>query len=271
MSKNFAFEILSRHDQVVDLGLLHITNMLRRDTPPFLDNQFATELDVENRSFTAQTLRYEAHADVLRRQVKIVGLEEDVQHLFIVEPKRPQNDRHRQFSAPVDACEYTVLRIKFEIQPRSPVRNDACRKQEFAGRMSLALVVIEENTRRTMQLRHDHALGTVYDEGAVVCHQRHFAEIDLLLTNVFYGLVRATCFLVIYDQAHFDANRRGESEAAHLTFLDVEYRRAKTIAHVLERSISRIADYRKYSLKRRMQPNVFAILFGRIGLQEFPI
>ncbi len=49
--------------------------------------------------------------------------------------------------------------------------------------------VVEEHARRAVQLRDDDALGTVDDEGAVLGHQRDFAQIDLLLLHVLDGLV----------------------------------------------------------------------------------
>ena len=118
--------------------------------------------------------------------------------------------------------------------------------------MRFALVVVEEHARRAMQLRHDDTLGAIDDEGAMVSHQRHFAEIDLLLTNVLDRFWRATRLLVIDDQAYLDADRRGIGQPTHLTFLDVKYGLAQSIAHVLQRCIAGIADNRKNGLKRCM-------------------
>ena len=132
MRKSIAFEILNRHDKLIDLGLLHVPYVLGCDTPSFLDDEPAAQLDVEDRGFPAKALGYQAHADVFRRKIKVIGLEEDFQYLLIIQTEGAQDDRDRQFSAPVDSCEHRILRIEFEIQPRTPIRNDPSREQELA-------------------------------------------------------------------------------------------------------------------------------------------
>ena len=94
------------------------------------------------------------------------------------------------------------------------------------GAMGLALVVIEEHARRAVQLRHDHSLGAVDHERAVIGHERHFAQVDFLLADVLHGLGSATGLLVVDDEAHIDANRCRVGQPAHLAFLDVEHRLA---------------------------------------------
>ena len=42
------------------------------------------------------------------------------------------------------------------------------------------LALSEENTRRTVKLRHNDALGTVDDECALLCHIGNLTEIDIL-------------------------------------------------------------------------------------------
>ena len=117
-------------------------------------------------------------------EVKGIGLEEQGQDLLGVVAQRAQQDRRRQLAAAVDAHEQHVLGIEFEIQPGAAVGNHAGRKQQLAGGMGLALVVIEEHTRRAVQLGDDDALGAVDDEGAVVGHERQFAHVDFLLLDV---------------------------------------------------------------------------------------
>ena len=55
---------------------------------------------------------------------------------------------------------------------------------DLARRVALALVVVEEGARAPVELADDDALGAVDDEGAVLGHQRDFAEVDLLLLHV---------------------------------------------------------------------------------------
>src|SRR5690349_12922823 len=78
---------------------------------------------------------------------------------------------------------------------RAAIRDHARGEQQLARRMSLAFVVIEEHARASVQLRDDDALGAVDDERAVLGHQRHLAEIDLLLADVLDLLLRAGSFL----------------------------------------------------------------------------
>jgi hypothetical protein len=81
--------------------------------------------------------------------------------------ERIEQRGHRQLAAAVDAGVNDVLGVELEIEPRAAIGNDAGGKQELAGGMRLALVVIEEDAGRTVHLRDDDALGAVDDEGAV--------------------------------------------------------------------------------------------------------
>ena len=137
--------------------------------------------------------------------------------------------------------------------------------------MRFSLIVIEENTRRPVQLRDDDSLGSINNERTVVSHQRHFAKIDFLLTYVFYGFVRAACLFVVNDETNFDANRRGIGKTTHLTFFDIKYRLTQSVADIVECGVSRVADNRKYGLKCCVQTNVLAVFFRHIRLQKFSI
>ncbi len=137
--------------------------------------------------------------------------------------------------------------------------------------MGLALVVIEEHAGRAVQLRDDHALGAVDDEGAVIGHQRHFTEIDFLLANVLDRLRVTARFLVVNDQANQHADRRRVGQAAHLALLDVEHRLAEAVAHVFERRVARVADDREYRLERGVQTDVLALFDRLVGLQELVV
>ena len=84
----------------------------------------------------------------------------------------------------------TVLRIELEVEPGTAIRDDPRVVQQLARAVRLAAVVIEEHTRRTVQLGDDDALGAVDDEGAVIGHQRNFPHVDFLLTNLLHRLRR---------------------------------------------------------------------------------
>ena len=125
--------------------------------------------------------------------------------------------------------------------------------------MRLAAVVIEEHAGAAMQLRDDDALGAVDDEGAVVGHERQLAEVHLLLAHVLDRLLGAAGFLVEHHEAHLDAQRRRIGQAAQLAFLDVEYRLAQAIAHVLERRVAGIAGDREHAVEGGMQADFVAL------------
>ncbi len=102
--------------------------------------------------------------------------------------------------------------------------------------MSLALVVIEEHTRRAVQLGNDHALSTIDHKGTVIGHERNFTHVHFLFFNVFNRLVgRLT---IINDQANFNAQRYCVSHTAQNTFTYIECRFAKVVAYIFKCSIS---------------------------------
>src|SRR3546814_2994406 len=70
----------------------------------------------------------------------------------------------RQLALAVDTDVDDVLGVEFEVEPRPAIRDHARGEQEFARRVGLATVMVEEHTRRTVHLRHDDALGTRSEE-----------------------------------------------------------------------------------------------------------
>src|SRR5690606_5803076 len=123
------------------------------DTATLLDNNLALViLDIEDCDLTAQALRHQLQAQVLALHMENVGGVERVQHFLGGVTERAQQYRGRQLAATVDAHEYAILRIEFEIQPRPAVRNDARGVKQFAGAVRLATVVVKEHARRTVQL-----------------------------------------------------------------------------------------------------------------------
>ena len=91
-----------------------------------------------------------------------------------------------------------------------------------------------------MQLGDDNPLGAVDDEGAVFRHQGNLPHVDFLLLDVLDGLVGRV--LVVDDQAHLDPQRAGIGDTAQLALIDVEYRCAQVVVHVLQCSVAAVAD-----------------------------
>ena len=131
----------------------------------------------------------------------------------------------------------------------------------------LPLVVLEEHARRTVQLRHDHALGAVDDERAVVGHERHFAHVDFLLLH-FLDDRLGRRFLVQDHQAHLGAQRRREGQAALLAFLDVERRVAQHVRQEFEARKTIVRHDRENGGEGGLQAFVLALVTDGVRLQE---
>jgi hypothetical protein len=75
-----------------------------------------------------------------------------------------------------------VLVVVLEFHPAAAIGND------LAEEVTLRLHAFKEYAGRAVQLRNDHALGAVNDEGAVLGHQRNFAKEHFLFLDVADGL-----------------------------------------------------------------------------------
>ena len=96
--------------------------------------------------------------------------------------------------------------------------------------------MVEEHTRRAVQLRHYNALCSVDDKGAVIGHERNLAHVHFLLFDVFHSLVGR--LFIVNDQSHFDAQWCGVRDATQGTFFYVEGGLAQLIINVLKGSAS---------------------------------
>ena len=134
--------------------------------------------------------------------------------------------------------------------------------------MGLTLVVIEEHTRRTVELGNNNALGTVDNEGTVLGHQGHFAHVDFLLFNVLDRLVGR--FLIVNDKTDFHAQRRCIGYAPKLAFLDIKNRLANTVTDVFERGIARVTDNREYGFECCVKTGFPAVFRSGFHLEEVP-
>src|SRR5690606_33057800 len=166
--------------------------------------------------------------------------------------ERLQQRRHRQLAAAVDAHIDDILGVKFEIEPRAAVRDNARREQELAARMRLALVVIEEDARAAMHLRDDDALGAVDDEGALVRHERHVAHVDALLLDIEDGLRFSVRIDLEYNKTQGHLERRGKGHAALLALFLVIFRGFKLVGNEFETCRIREILDREYRLENRL-------------------
>src|SRR5688572_25779968 len=105
------------------------------------------------------------------RRGVLVELPDDL--LFRVQAQGPKEDRRQKLSFAIDTDVQDVLGgFVFELDPRSPVRNDLSEEVALGGSG------FEENARAAVQLADDNALGAVDDERSVVGHERNFTEVN---------------------------------------------------------------------------------------------
>ena len=133
--------------------------------------------------------------------------------------------------------------------------------------MGLATVVLEEHTRRTVQLRDNDALSAVDHEGTVDGHEREFAHVDFLLLHLFHDRLGRR-LLVENHQAHLGAQRRSEGQAALLAFLDVERRVTQYIGEEFEARKAIVRNDRENRSECRLQAFVLARRRTDFGLKE---
>src|SRR5258705_1708075 len=89
-----------------------------------------------------------------------------------------------------------------------------CLKKKNAEEVGAVVRRLEEDAGRTVELRHDDALGAVDDEGAVLAHQRNVAEEDFLLLHVAQALDAGLGVLVVDLEPDRDLERCGVGHAA---------------------------------------------------------
>ncbi len=269
--QGLAQDVVGWHDQAGHTGGIEFTDVARGDTATGFHDHLALGLDVEAGGLAAQALGNQVQLHLTLAEMEGVGFEEHGEHLLGVIAKCAQQDTGRQLAAPVDAYEQVVLGIKLEIQPGTAIRNHAGGEQQFPGGMGLALVMVEEHARRTMQLRDDDALGAIHHEGTILGHERHFAHVHFLFLDVLDGLGAGRRILVIDDQAHQGTQGRGIGEATQLTLLDIKARLTQPIAHIIQGGGAGITGNGEHRLEGRMQPPVLAIPGPALRLQKVAI
>src|SRR5471032_1833885 len=263
-----AQQVVFRYGNVFDASRFDITHVFGVDTLVFQHQGLARLVDdVETRNFTAQTLGNEFHLRAFGAQVEIVEDKEISQDLLVRHADCFEQNRHWHLAAAVDAEEQDVFRVELEVQPRTAVRNDTCREQQFTGRVSLAAVVLEEHARRTVQLGNDNTLSAVDHEGTGSRHERQFAHVDFLLFHFFDDWL-GWRFLVQDHQTHFRAQRRRERQATLLAFFDVKGRIAQNVRQEFETRKTIVRNDRENRSEGRLQAIVLAAGRCYVLLQE---
>jgi hypothetical protein len=93
---------------------------------------------------------------------------------------RSQQGRDRQLALAVDSREDLALLVDLDLEPGAAVGHQV-RQEDLLLRV---LRLHDVGAGRTDELRDDHALGAVDDEGAVVGHPREVAHEDRLLADL---------------------------------------------------------------------------------------
>ncbi len=193
---------------------------------------------------------------------------EALENIVGIEAQSIHQRRRRQLALAVDTHIQDVLGVELEIEPGAAIRNDPRGKQQLAGGVGLALVVIEEDARRTVHLGDDHPLGTVHDERALVGHQRDIAEIDVLLLHFLDGARLGFLVDIEHDQLKAHFQRRLIGQVALHAFFDVEFRRLELIGDIVEhRALGEVLD-REHRLEDTVEPFLRPLGVRQVHLQE---
>src|SRR5579883_908413 len=147
-----------------------------------------------------------------------------------LEAERTQKHCAVEFPFAVDTHVQQILVVVLEFDPASAVRND------LAEEVSLCGLAFEENPGRAMELRHDHALGSIDDERSILRHQRNFAEEDLLLLDVADRLVPGLGIFVKDGKTnrYFERSRIGHAALFALGHVVFELEADRVAATVTE-------------------------------------
>ncbi len=173
-----------------------------------------------------------------------------------------------QLTLAVDADVDEVLAVELEVEPGAAIGDDARGEEILAGAVRLALVVVEEDARAAVHLAHDHALGTVDDERAVVRHQRHVAHVDGLFLDVADRARACVLVEVPDDQAQDHLQRGREGQAALDALLDVVFRLLELVGDELEPAAPGEVIDREDGGEHLLQPGIGAAVRRRVHLQE---
>ena len=183
--------------------------------------------------------------------------------------QRIQNRSNRQFTTTVNTRINQVFGIKFEIKPRTAIRNNSGCKQIFTGRNGLTLIMVKENTRRTVHLRNNNTLRSVKNKGSLIRHQRNIAHINILLLDVMDRFGSGSLISIPNNQAQRRLNGRRISHISFDTFINIIFRCLEFIFNKLQFAVSGKIFNRKNRFENFFQTEF--TFFGTIGLNKIVI
>ena len=269
--QNFANQAVGFHIQAFNAGSGNLAQVFGGDAFA-LRHQYSAVFahNIEFGGFAFQARQHQRGLYAVFGEEKLFLVIKHRQHLLIGVTQGFEQNGYRHFAAAVDTEVEQVFGVEFEVQPRATVRNNAGGKQQFAGRMGFAPVVLEEHAGRAVQLRHNHALGAVNHKRAARGHQRDFAHIHFVFTHFFHhiGLRR---FFVQNHQTDACTQRGGIGDAAQLAFLDIKQRLAQHIMHKFQAGIAIVAHNRENRIKGCLKAFFIAFVVGLFQLQKLGV
>ena len=240
---------LAVHDHVVALDGHHLARILVHEV-----------LDPRREHARRQLAAY----GLLERRLRhlhLVRKVEDFENLLVgLVADGAQQGRDRKLFLTVDVGVHHVVDVRGELDPRTLERDDA-------GRIELRAVCMhaltEEYAGRTVQLRDDHALGTVDDERTALGHVGNRTEINVLHRNaeIFVFVVRAVEFELRFQ-------RHAVREAAFEALFDRIAGRVDIVVDKLQNEVVPGIGNGEILLKHLVQPLVLTILGRRVHLEK---
>ncbi len=170
----------------LDLHSLKPLEKLRSDLAARLEHHLvgALYLDVGIDLHTPQICDVHVPEHLVSGQLEPVGGVIHAEDLLVGEPHGLEQGGDRHLPPAVDPQVQDAFRIEVQIYPRTTGGDDARGIEHPSARLGPGRGLVEEYSRRAMELGYDHPLGSVDNKGGARRHQRYFAEIHLLLLDI---------------------------------------------------------------------------------------
>ena len=240
---------LTIHDDLVTLDGHHLASIL-------IDEVLVPTLQHTGGEFAADDLLQGGLA-----HLHLLGQVEDLQDVLIVlETDGTKQCRNRQLLLTVDVGIHHVVDVGGKLNPRTLERDDAGRVEQRAVGVD---ILSEEHAGRTMQLRHDHTLGTIDDERAIGSHIGNGTQ-EHVLNH------RAEILMVGIRAVKFQLGLQGYAigQAALQTLVDGVAGRVDIVVQELKNEIiTRVGD-REVLGEHLIQTVILAFLRRSVQLQE---
>ena len=262
-------EVIVRNRDRRHASLRNIAKMLGSNALVMRNNDLAFAVrNVERHRLSLESFRNDGKLGSALQELEAVESKEAREDVLDRIADGLQEDRAGHLAAAVDAEVKDVLRVEFKVKPRTAVGNDASGEEELARRMGLALVMLEEDAGRTVQLGNDDAFRAVHDERALFRHQGDFPHVDVVLTD-FLDRFRLSGFTIVDFKTDLGAKTRAVGKTAQLALSHVELRFGKVVACESQTGVTIVARDREDRGEGGLKAEIAAARSGlHVGLQE---